>query len=209
MTTRRRLIAFVLVSGAAVAGCASSGGTTAPPAGPSAASTPTPIASAPVTPPVTGNSGNVRPGYPELAVSNPTGPSITVAVHDPSARAWRIALAGLGAHAGDRLELEVSTGDIGYVAEMRSIVAGRTVETTDLSGMLGEPTVASGGCHPTLQVCFASSGVAGPVDGNGELAMTYELLTPADVEIRGAVAAWTEPFVLGAWRETAPFRTGR
>ena len=174
-----------------------------------AGNTPAPIVTPPMTPPVTGNSGNVRPTYPELAVSNPTQGSVTVAVRDPSARAWRITLAGLGTRAGDRLELEVSTGDIGYVAEMRSIVAGRTIETTDLSGMLGEPTVASGGCHPTLPVCFGSSGVVGPVDANGELSMTYELLAPADVEIRGAVAAWTEPFVLGAWRETAPFRPGR
>jgi hypothetical protein len=216
--THRRL-ALSLLGTLLLAGC---GATTLPdasPVGREDGSKPTPVPTVPTvpvirpvatpepTPPTPGDdSGNVVPGLPELSVEQPTG-LIRVAVRDPEARAWRLALSGTAARAADRFELELTTSDVGYAAGIRFVVGGTIAETFDLSGMIGEPTVAIGGCHPTLGLCFGSEGLTVPDDGDGMVGLTLEPTDRVELEIRAGSARWVEPFILGPWHDSEALRT--
>jgi hypothetical protein len=153
------------------------------------------------TPPLTGPVGNVDRRFPELSVE-PAGERFVVSVVDPAARAWRVRILGTDKRAGDALEVELRTGDVGYELVVRSVVDGVVVDENDLSGMLGEPTTAAGGCHPTLNVCYGSGDMTLPVDGNGEFRIGIDVTGPLSASLGAASASWTKPFVLGEWRET-------
>jgi hypothetical protein len=204
----RPVRAFVLAAAlvALVAACAPAGVAPDPSSPVPAAPSPTP---APATPPLTGGVGNAgSPAYPELAVSEEPG-RLVVSVTDPRARAWRIIVEGSGAGAGKVLEILLETGDVEYNVVVRSISDGRLVDENDLTGMVDDPTAAAGGCHPAMRVCYSSTGFILPADGDGRLEVTLDLPDPiGSLTVRGASSAWSEPFVLGPWRETEAFTTG-
>ena len=64
-----------------------------------------------------------------------------------------------GTDSADRLELIVETGDIVPAIHVDEIVGNEVVSTDDLTRMPDEPTVAAGGCHRTVDVCFSSDGI--------------------------------------------------
>lgn len=147
--------------------------------------------------------GNVGGGYPELAVEERDGYIVTVT--DPEARAWRFDVRGLGLLGEDRLEVIVEVGDITPGAEGRIHIRGALVDVIDMNGMVGDSTVAAGGCHPTLHLCVGSDGLGiDPETGAATLVITR--IEPGSVAIQGATADWPgEPFVLGPWRTTEPY----
>lgn len=197
-----RLLALALALAAAACGPAA------------VAPTPTPPASPPATPPLTGgNAGNGGTGnvdgttHPELEVLEQPG-RLLVALTDPAGKAWRLRIAGTGANADERLEILVETGDVEFTVLVRSLSGGELVDETELTGLVGVPTAAAGGCHPTIEVCYGSTGFDLPADGNGRLEVALELPTNTDpLTVTGATSGWTEPFVFGPWVETETYAT--
>lgn len=151
--------------------------------------------------------GNTTGRSPELSVSA-AEPGYAVELTDPAAKAWKILITGTGDLSADRLELLVEVGDIEPAFEVRTIIDGQLVDATDLTGLVGDPTAATGGCHPTLQVCYGSGGMTlDPTDGR--LTWLLERIEPGSFQVGGATAGWPgEPFILGPWRTTAVFQTG-
>ena len=188
------LAAFVGACTAPAAGLPSSTPTVAP------VVTPAPLPSPTASPAI----GNVDSEYPELSVEQ-TDETYLVTVTDPAAKAWQVVVAGAGATAADRLELVVEVGDTAPGATVRFIVDGILRDTLELGSMIGVATAASGGCHPTLEICVSSGDIT--IDpATGTLRVRLEDLAGHVVAIRGATAAWPgEPFILGPWRETETF----
>jgi hypothetical protein len=147
--------------------------------------------------------GNVDRTFPELSVEVSNGYLVTLT--DPAAKAWRVDVQGTGPRAGDRLELFVEVGDVAPGAEARIYEDGSLVDVIDMTGMIGVPTAAAGGCHPTLGVCVGSGTIT--LDpGTGRLSVLVETLADGSVQITGATADWPdEPFIVGPWRMTEPF----
>jgi hypothetical protein len=186
--------------------------TTAPaPATPAGAPDPTPIAwptPDPATPkPDAGNVDGVV--YPELTIEAADADTISVAITDPAAKAWRLVIAGAGAMAGERLEILVETGDVAPSILATEVSDGAVVGEMDLSGYV-DGTAAAGGCHGTLPVCVDSDGFRLPSDGNGTLAIRLALIdTGTPLTVTGGTAGWPgEPFILGPWTDTEPFPWG-
>jgi len=190
-TTPLALLATVLV-----AGCAAGG----------SAATPRPSSEDAAA---TANQGNIDATFPELTVErNPAG-SLHVAVTDPEAKAWRLVVHGLADRADDALELVAAVGDVELTVTVREIDGNVVVDELDLTGLGRDGTAATGGCHRTLPVCFASGGIVLPGGGSATFGVDLALLDPnVPLEIRAGTATWSsEPFVLGPWRETRPFVT--
>jgi hypothetical protein len=179
-----------------------------------AAVAPSPASPANPTPPLTGGTGGTggtgnvdRPQYPELDVSEEPG-SLLVTLADPEAKAWRIRVEGSGAALGSSLEILVETGDVEYNIVARSTSGGALLDENDLTGMVGDPTAAAGGCHPLMPVCYSSAAFTLPSEGSGRLEVGLDLPEPIGaLRITGATSPWFEPFVLGPWRETEAFTT--
>lgn len=223
MTARRAPIAALVLLALALAACGASAPSSSAPADPAAR--PTPVPTVPPTvvepgddvgdplvpdPADVGDVGGVDSDYPVLAVEDDeANGSLLVILTDPAARAWRVTVAG-GDAAGDRLELIVETGDDAPSIALREFRGGSLVDEEDLSRIATDPTVAAGGCHSTLPVCYSSGDLRLPADGDGTLAVGLTLVAPdADLVITGGIARWPgEPFVLGPWIDTEPFRTG-
>lgn len=205
MLTPRRPILAVIALVLVVAGCAS-GAAQPSAAGPSAPAEPTDSlrpSAPPRTLPPTGNTGSP---YPELSVTT-DGPGYVVELVDPTARAWRIVVAGTGFLAADRLELLVEIADIQAAVQVSTVIAGETVEISDLGGILSTPTSAAGGCHPTLQICYSSGGIGIDLE-TGSVGLILERLEAGSFTILGETATWPgEPFILGPWKATDPLTT--
>jgi len=174
-----------------------------PPSRPSESPVATPVDSD--APSATPDQGNVDPEYPELAVE--VGDGYVISITDPAAKAWRWEVRGPGVLAEDRLEIVVEVGDITPGAEARIYKRGSLVDVFDMNGMVGDDTVAAGGCHPTLQVCFGSDGLT--IDPQtGRASLVLERVEPVQFAVQGATAGWPgEPFILGPWRTTEPYST--
>lgn len=212
----RRLARLAVVAVVAT-GCAAGPGVPSAPAtsAPSVADpAPTPVATDGRTLPPTGgrqagggSTGNVDRQFPELATSL-HDEVVTIELRDPSAKAWAITVAGTGTDEHDRLEILVEVADVGFGAQVRSIVDDRLVETSDLSGMIGETTAAAGGCHPTLDLCFGS-GTIDPDLENGQIRLRLDAGIPDSFAVTGATAGWDEePFILGEWHATETVPVG-
>ncbi len=143
---------------------------------------------------------------PELTVEDVDADTIQVSLADPSAKAWRLVVAGSGTRARDRWEIEVETSDVEPVITATEIRNGKVVDTMDLSGF-GDGTASAGGCHPTLGVCLDSDGFSLPADGDGTFSARLELQgATVPLTVRGGTAGWpAEPFVLGPWTDTEAF----
>ncbi|MFL5777481.1 MAG: hypothetical protein ACJ761_00930 [Chloroflexota bacterium] len=148
--------------------------------------------------------GNVDRAYPELAVETDEV-GLRIELTDPAAKAWRLVLSRFNGDGSDRLDLLVETGDVGLGGQIRSIVNGRTVGKTDLTGQIGDPDATAGTCHDALQVCLSAAGIS--VDARaGRLAVIVERIDPGSFHIEGATADWPgEPFILGPWRSAEPY----
>ncbi|HET7727112.1 MAG TPA: hypothetical protein VFK54_07275 [Candidatus Limnocylindrales bacterium] len=166
-----------------------------------------PAPSAPTSQP--DDQGNVDGRFPELTVERNTDGSLHVAVTDPQARAWRIVVRGIADRADDALELVAEVGDVALAVTVREIDGAAVVDELDLTGLGGDGTAASGGCHRALPVCFGSNGIVLPAEGAATFGVDLALLDPrTPLAISGATSTWPgEPFVLGPWRETRPFVT--
>ena len=170
-----------------------------------------PVSLAPALPAATPIIGDVvgKRGGPELTVEPVGGAAMQVTLEDAAAKAWRLTVAGVGEHGGDRWEIAVETGDVGPSITATEIVDGKTVDVMDLSGFV-DGTAAAGGCHSTLPVCLDSDGFRLPDNGDGRFSVRLQLPdahTP--LTIRGATAAWDgQPFVLGPWHTTEAFPWG-
>jgi hypothetical protein len=213
-----RLAPFLVASVAVIviAGCSGTWTASLSSAAASSAATSSPGAARPVgrvlpeptATPVVGDV-NGSPGRPELSVEPVAANSFQVTISDPAARAWRLVVSGTGDHGGDRWEISVETGDVAPLITATEVRGGKVVDVMDLSGY-ADGTAAAGGCHSTLPVCLDSDGFRLPRDGDGLFSVRLELPdahTP--LLIRGGTAAWPgEPFVLGPWRDTAPFPWG-
>jgi len=144
--------------------------------------------------------------YPGLTIEEPDANTLRVRLDDPSAKAWRVVVAGTGDLAEDRFEIEVETGDVAPAITATEVRNGQSVSEMDLSGFF-DGTAAAGGCHGTLAVCLDSDGFRLPRNGDGRFALR---LSVADAQgpltITGSTAGWPgEPFVLGPWVATEPF----
>ncbi len=217
MTPRRAPLLIVTIALLAVAACTSSSVVStpaAPSSGPvSTAPLPTPIptptvapTSAPTPTPPT-DEGNVDGDvYPELTVETLDPATLRITLQDPSAKAWRLVIAGSGDLAYDRLEVEVETSDVAPVITAREIRDSEVVSEMDLSGYL-DGTAAAGGCHGTLHVCVDSDGFRLPRNGNGRFRMQLSVADASGpLAITGATAGWpSEPFILGPWVTTDTF----
>lgn len=208
---RLTVSAALVVVGAVLSACAGGPPGVAAPSGPG----PTPMADAsqPYGPyptlPVTGYEppvGNTDQQYPELSLSLDDGYVIDLV--DPAARAWWIIVAGTGPNAGDRLEIVAEVGDIWPGAAVRLYVGGELVDTIDMNGLVDNETAITGGCHPTLGLCFSSADVQiRPEDGR--LTVSLDGSAASRFEIRGATASWDgEPYNLGPWRSTETVAAG-
>jgi hypothetical protein len=177
-----------------------------------AAIPPTSHAATPVDPPGTPVVGDVdgRPGRPELTMEPLGDGAFKATLVDPAAKAWRLVVSGTGDRSRDRWEITVETGDTGPTISATEVVGGEIVDVMDLSGFT-DGTATAGGCHATLQVCLDAQGFSLPSDGDGRFSVRLVLPDAAvPLDVFGATAAWPgEPFVLGTWRETAPFPWGR
>jgi hypothetical protein len=205
LSVRRPVLALAALA-VLLAACSSSAPTATPgQPSPEPVSTPgtTPIATpSPTTEP---DHGNVDNGYPELSVQ--LGDAYVISITDPNARAWRFDVRGLGILAEDRLEVIVEVSDIEPAAEARIYTRGALVDRFNMNGMVGNETVAAGGCHPTLQVCFGSDGLTLDPE-TGRATLILERIEPGNFAVQGATADWPgEPFILGPWRTTEPFTT--
>ena len=218
MSPRFTLVLAATAALVAVAACASAARIPAPTTGaavppsqfvPVGDPTPVPIPPAerpvPTATPIIGDV-DPAPDGPELSIVDVDAETIQASLDEPTARAWRVTIAGTGELAGDRWEITVETGDVGPDITATEVVGGRVVDTMDLSGYL-DGTAAAGGCHSTLPVCLDSTGFRLPQDGDGHFSVRLVLPdagTP--LVITGATASWPgEPFVLGPWHETAAF----
>lgn len=179
------------------------------------ASSPVTPAPSPLRPPLTdvpdnhGNQGNIGTEFPELSVERNADGTLRVSVTDPTAKAWRIIVAGTADRSDDRLELEAQVGDVEPSVVVREIDGDAVIDQQDLTGLSGELTAAAGGCHRTLPVCWASADLSPPAADGPTFAVDLALLDP-DVElaIQGASADWLgEPFLVGPWRVSDPFVT--
>jgi hypothetical protein len=148
----------------------------------------------------------VQEGRPELVVESVDTDRIRVTVTDPEAKAWRIIVATRDGQ--DRMELYVESGDIVPGIRVDAIVGGQVVGTDDLTRMPDDPTVAAGGCHPSVMVCWASFDIETP-GPEGALSVILGLPEPsAQFSITGGTAGWPgEPFILGEWRDSLTFAT--
>lgn len=191
-----RTTALALIATVLVAGCATGGSAATP-----RSSSGDPAAQA--------NQGNIGATFPELTVERNPGGSLHVAVTDPEAKAWRLVVHGLSDRADDALELVAEVGDVELTVTVREIDGYVVVDELDLTGLGRDGTAATGGCHRTLPVCFASGGMVLPGEGSATFGVDLALLDPdVPLEIGAATATWSgEPFVLGPWRETRPFVT--
>jgi hypothetical protein len=156
------------------------------------------------TAPDTGNVGG--PVTPALSIE-PVGTSaIRVTLADPAAKAWRLTVAGTGAHAADRWSLTVETGDVAPVITTVDTVNGVDGQPQEQPGL--EMGDANGRvCALNLPVCLRAASVVLPQDGNGTLVLE---LTRTDatvaLDVTGGTATWTtDPFVLGPWTTTEAF----
>jgi hypothetical protein len=199
---RRHVVLLVATVALVVGACTSSGPTGGRASTPGSSASPAPIASLTPTLPVTGNTGEE---FPELSVSS-GGPGWLVELTDPTAKAWRIVVAG--ANPADRLELLVEVGDVWPGVLVTSVVNGATVDEHDLTQLLDDETAAAGGCHPSLAICYSSQGILLDLE-SGTIGLVVEHVADGAFTIVGGSAGWPgEPFVLGPWRTTAPFSTG-
>lgn len=204
-SARRPAIAAFVVAGTLLAGCAGASGlgSTEPPTESPSAPTPSQPYGPYPTLPVTGEQppfGNTDRQYPELSVSR--GEGYVVDLVDPEARAWWIVVSGTGTNEGDRIEIVAEVGDIWPGAAVRVYVGDELVDTTDLNGLIGNPTAIAGGCHSTLGLCFSSAGIDIRPD-EGHLSVTLQGTATGLLEVRGATASWDgEPYIIGSWRGT-------
>jgi hypothetical protein len=208
----RRLVITSLLA-LALAACASDpGGAPSPEPSPTPTPTPAPVETPTITPAPTASpvdQGNVDRLFPELGVEI-GGPGYVVHVIDPTAKVWRLSVSGVGALAGERLEVIVEIGDVAPGAEARIYTDGRLMDIIDMSGMLGRvvgESAAAGGCHPTLQLCVDSGGIS--IDlASGDASFVLERIEEGAFEIVGSTADWPgEPFIPGPWRTTDAFST--
>ena len=188
-----------------VAGCAGLPAVTASP-------TPKPVAPQPsATPPPTGEDTGAVDGAqdgPELVIEALDDDTVQATLTHLGAKAWRLVVAGTGDLGAERWEITVETGDITPVVTATEIRGGEVADVMDLTGFV-DGTAAAGGCHSTLPVCIGSDGLRLP-DGDGVLSVRLDLPeSQVPLVIRGGTAAWDgEPFVLGDWHDTEPFRWG-
>jgi len=171
--------------------------------------TPVPGSTEEPSPTIAAPEGDVegaQEGAPELAIEADGPDSLEVSVADSTAKAWRIRISGT--NPADRLELIVETSDIAPGIHVDEIVGDEVVSTDDLTHMPGDPTVAAGGCHRSVGVCFSSDGIRLD-DTNGILTARFTFQDPsAPIAITGSTANWpAEPFILGDWRDSQPFRS--
>jgi hypothetical protein len=195
--------AALILSALIVVACGS--GAVPSPASPTdAPSSPTPTSS-----PTDGNLGDVdgvQEGRPELIVEGAGDQRLLISVTDPTAKAWRIVVTRRDTE--DRMELIVESGDIVHGIRVDEIIDGEVVGSDELTHMPGDPTVAAGGCHPTVQVCWASYDISLP-GPDGTLSVVLGFPDPTvQVSITGGSADWPgEPFILGPWRDSLPLNT--
>jgi len=160
-----------------------------------------------VTPaPREGDVEGVQEGTPELGIESAGPDSLDITVADSTAKAWRIRISGT--NRSDRLELIVETGDVAPGIHVDEIVGDEVVSTDDLTAMPDEPTVAAGGCHRTVGVCFASDDIHLD-DAKGILTARFTFRDPsAPIAITGSTADWpAEPFILGDWHDSQTFKS--
>jgi hypothetical protein len=153
-----------------------------------------------------GDVEGVQAGRPELAIEAVDGQTLLVTVGDATAKGWRITIAGRDA--ADRLELVVESSDIAPGVHVDEIVGDQVVATDDLTRMPDEPTVAAGGCHRSLAICWSSDGI--DIDeAQGVVAARFHFENPsAAFAITGSTATWpAEPFILGDWHDSEVFRS--
>jgi hypothetical protein len=209
-----RFALLVATAALIVTACGASAVTTLAPA------TPTPVPAQPNLTPVPGSTeepiatpappeGDVdgaQEGAPELAIESDGTDSLEISVADSTAKAWRIRISGT--NEADRLELIVETSDIAPGIHVDEIVGNEVVATDDLTRMPDEPTVAAGGCHRTVGVCFSSDGIKLD-DANGVLTARFTFRDPsAPIAITGSTAGWpAEPFILGDWHDSQTFKS--
>ena len=204
-----RIAPVALLAALVIAAC---GGTalvpTAPagsPVSPSAPSVPSPTSSP--TDPNLGDVEGIQEGAPELVVESAGPESLRVSVIDPTAKAWRIVFASRDGQ--DRLELILETTDVAPGIRIDSYIDGVLDGTDDLTRMPGDPTVSAGGCHRTLEVCWASFDITVP-GPKGALSASFGFPHPQglQVSITGSTADWPEePFILGPWRDSLQYAT--
>jgi len=181
-----------------------------PPATTPLPQTPVPSAPASTASPVSEgpDSGNVEEpaAGPMLSIELVDATTIRATIEDPAAKAWRIAVAGTGQLAQDRLSIVVETGDVAPMVTVAEIHDGRTVSVMDLSGF-GDPTAAAGGCHATLGVCVDSDSIRYPARGDGRLVVNLSRIDGTmPLTVTGGTAGWPgEPFILGPWTNTDSF----
>jgi hypothetical protein len=158
--------------------------------------------------PVTGDVDGAI-GGPELTIEALDGDTIQATLDDPTAKAWRLVVAGTGDRAGERWEILVETGDVAPVITATEIRNGEVADVLDLTGFW-DGTAAAGGCHSTLPVCVGSDGFELPEGGDGRFSVRLELAgTQVPLMVSGGTAAWDgEPFVLGPWHDTEAFPWG-
>jgi len=224
MSSRTAPVLLASLALLAVVGCAATGPVAPASAAPSftpvaQAPRPTPIAAPTVSPhqvptpdptpsPITGDvEGDT--GGPELTVEDVSTGTIEVTLDDPSAKAWRVVVAGTGDRARDRWEILVETSDVEPAITATEIRDDKVVDVMDLSGFDAAPA-AAGGCHSSLGVCLDSDGFSLPSDGNGTFSVRLTLQAASGpLTVRGGTAGWpAEPFVLGPWTDTEAFPWG-
>jgi hypothetical protein len=209
-----RLALLVATAALVVTACGASATATVAPV------TPTPVPAQPDLTPVPGSPeeptptvalpegdvDGVQEGAPELAIESDGPDSLEISVADSTAKAWRIRISGTDS--ADRLELIVETGDIVPAIHVDEIVGNEVVSTDDLTRMPDEPTVAAGGCHRTVDVCFSSDGIHLD-DTDGVLTARFTFRDPsARIAITGSTAGWpAEPFILGDWHDSQTFKS--
>ncbi len=193
------------------AGRSASSPTSTPVATGSAATpVPTPAAS-PAIPAATAipDSGNVdAPVTPALSIEPVSALAIRVTLADPSARAWRVSVAGMDGTA-ERWTLTVETGDVAPVITTNETVNGVDGEPQELAGL--EAGDATGRiCSVAMPVCVRAASVVLPHDGNGTLVLEISRTdTTTALSVTGSTAGWpAEPFLLGPWTTTTAFPWG-
>lgn len=214
MTPRRALILVASIAILVAAACTAApiaSSPSAPSSGPvSSAPAPTPIPVPSVTPAPTAtptppvDEGNVEGDvYPELTVEAIDAETLRVTLDDPSAKAWRLVIAGSGDLRFDRLEIDVVTSDVAPLITAREIRDSEVVSEMDLSGY-AYGTGAAGGCHATLGVCIDSDGFRLPKNDNGRFRFRISVAdVTGPLAITGSTAGWPgEPFILGSWVDT-------
>jgi hypothetical protein len=189
----------------------STGPASTPVTPPSPPESPTPGTAGTPSPVATPDSGNVEepPSGPVLTIEPDGRGTIRATLEDPTAKAWRIVVAGTGQLAADRFEVTVETGDVAPSVLVTEIRDGQVVSVMDLGGF-GDPTAAAGGCHGRLPVCVDADSIRLPRHGDGRLAVDLERTdTTTEMTVTGATAGWPgEPFILGPWTGTEAFPWG-